>query len=77
MRHLYIPFNFENCKSKAFDSNNTKELEMNARTRLFKELKDAQKMKADAGIYLMPLEDNIFKWTAVIKASSNDTYYIF
>jgi len=39
---------------------------MNSRTRLFKELKDIQKNKTDTGIQLIPDENDIYKWQAVI-----------
>jgi ubiquitin-protein ligase len=42
---------------------------MNSRTRLFKELKDIQKNKTDTGIHLIPDENDIYKWQAVITVS--------
>jgi ubiquitin-protein ligase len=42
---------------------------MNSRTRLFKELKDIQKSKTDTGIQLIPDENDIYKWQAVITVS--------
>jgi ubiquitin-protein ligase len=42
---------------------------MNSRTRLFKELKDIQKNKTDTGIQLIPDENDIYKWQAVITVS--------
>lgn len=39
---------------------------MNSRTRLLKELKDIQKNKTDTGIQLIPDENDIYKWQAVI-----------
>jgi hypothetical protein len=42
---------------------------MNSRTRLFKELKDIQKNKTGTGIHLIPDENDIYKWQAVITVS--------
>ena len=44
---------------------------MNARARLFKELRDIQRtQKGDSCIQLLPDENDIFRWRAVIKVCS-------
>lgn len=43
---------------------------MTSRARLFKELKDAEKTKAETGIELLPDENNIYTWRALIKVSN-------
>jgi len=40
---------------------------MNARTRLFKELKEIGRAKVETGIELFPDESNIYSWHAIIQ----------
>lgn len=47
---------------------------MSARTRLFREYKEAAKAAADTGIQLIPDESNIYSWKAVIQGPEDTPF---